>query len=250
MKTSLLSSALLAASLYFGTGCKSERKDFDLNPSAEAIKGGLKEYIDLVPGSYKLNINSNSHELELTVKLKSKQKTNKEFQEVYNLMMSPLSIQLLDDKGNPPSFGGKMSYMEGSDKIVKLLKEGEENFFKFSRSYTDKELEDVTLTQFFLNTNATEYANTEPASSGSTSTGTAAPADCDQFLKEYEAFINSYIKLLKKYKANPTDPGILSEYSEAAQKATEMQSSAEGCSEMKDAQKIVELNARLAEAML
>jgi len=36
--------------------------------------------------------------------------------------------------------------------------------------------------------------------------------DCKKFLKDYEEFMDDYIKILKKYKANPTDMTIMSDY--------------------------------------
>ncbi|MBM3161448.1 MAG: hypothetical protein FJZ66_08940 [Bacteroidetes bacterium] len=53
--------------------------------------------------------------------------------------------------------------------------------------------------------------------------------DCEQFCLDYEAFANDYVSIMKKYKANPTDPSILQDYSEMATKASDMQSSASNC---------------------
>ncbi len=41
------------------------------------------------------------------------------------------------------------------------------------------------------------------------------------FLKEYEEWVDEYIAITKKYKANPSDYSVLSEYTELAQKASE-----------------------------
>lgn len=58
--------------------------------------------------------------------------------------------------------------------------------------------------------------------SGSTS-------NCEQFCTDYEEFANEYVLFMKKYKANPSDMTILSEYSEMTQKALEMQESSKDC---------------------
>ncbi len=42
-----------------------------------------------------------------------------------------------------------------------------------------------------------------------------------QFLKEYNEWVDDYIVLLKKYKANPTDATILSDYTEMMNDLTE-----------------------------
>ncbi|MCL2488128.1 MAG: hypothetical protein FWE80_05530, partial [Oscillospiraceae bacterium] len=57
-----------------------------------------------------------------------------------------------------------------------------------------------------------------------TAAPTAAPANktnWKQFLQEYEAWIDSYLVILKKYRDNPADLSILSDYMEAMQKLTE-----------------------------
>ncbi|MGN0173998.1 MAG: DUF6591 domain-containing protein [Acutalibacteraceae bacterium] len=51
--------------------------------------------------------------------------------------------------------------------------------------------------------------------------------DWKEFLKEYEEWVDSYIELLKKYKDNPSDMSILSEYTEQMNKVSEWSEKAE-----------------------
>ena len=74
--------------------------------------------------------------------------------------------------------------------------------------------------------------------------------DCAQFLKDYEEFANSYIKIIKKYKQNPTDPTILSEYTTAASKAIEMQTEASNCTDAKYASKLAQIASKMAMAAI
>ncbi len=74
--------------------------------------------------------------------------------------------------------------------------------------------------------------------------------DCDKFIQDYTAFVNSYIKILKKYKANPTDASILSEYTKAAQKAAKLQNNASSCNDSKYAAKLMELSNKIAKALM
>ena len=64
-------------------------------------------------------------------------------------------------------------------------------------------------------TNSSDEEETEGESSSS--------SDCEQLCSDYEAFVNDYVSFMKKYKANPSDMSILSEYSEMMKKASEMQ---------------------------
>lgn len=101
-----------------------------------------------------------------------------------------------------------------------------------------------------------EMKEVKGAALGSNSSGdgesssSSSSVDCDQFIKDYTAFVDSYIKLLKKYKANPTDASILSEYTEAAQKAAEMQTDASSCSDPKYAAKLMDLANKIAKAAM
>ena len=91
---------------------------------------------------------------------------------------------------------------------------------------------------------------TSSATSETTESSSSSSVDCDKFIQDYSDFVDSYIKLLKKYKANPTDASILTEYTEAAQKAAEMQTNASSCTDPKYATKLMELANKIAKAAL
>ena len=76
----------------------------------------------------------------------------------------------------------------------------------------------------------------------------ASSTDCDQFIKDYETFVDGYVKILKKYKINQTDPTILNEYTEVLQKATEMQTNAANCSDPKYSSKLMALATKMTKA--
>ena len=89
---------------------------------------------------------------------------------------------------------------------------------------------------------------TEESSSATEVESTVSNSDCDEFIKDYEGFVNSYITVARKMKANPTDMTILSEYTEMASKATTMQSKAGDCTDAIYADKIAKLATKLAKA--
>ena len=57
----------------------------------------------------------------------------------------------------------------------------------------------------------------------------SSSSDCEQFCDDYEAFVDDYIEVLKKYKANPSDMSILTEYSSMMSKASSMQNVSADC---------------------
>jgi len=72
--------------------------------------------------------------------------------------------------------------------------------------------------------------------------------DCDQFIKDYEEFVNGYIVIIKKMKANPTDMSIMTEYAEMASNAATMQSDAADCTDAKYVTKLSQLATKMAYA--
>jgi flagellum-specific peptidoglycan hydrolase FlgJ len=55
---------------------------------------------------------------------------------------------------------------------------------------------------------------------------------------------------MKKYKANSSDPSILTEYTEAAQKAMDMQKDASSCTDPAYASKLMEIANKIAKAAI
>jgi len=252
-KFNLLLIATVGTALITSCGGGSAVKaEYELAP--DGVMGGMKEYIEIVPGSYKLTVKNESKynkELTMIIKLKSIQTTDKVFQEVINTIMGPLEIQLLDANGNPPAFGGTLFYDEGRDKLEKLLKNGEENFFAFTGGFSEGEMDNVELSKFVLNTNATEFDETTTGLSGEGDSETDGEnIDCDQFIKDYEAFVNTYVKVMKKYKADPTNPDVLMEFTDVSEKALEMDENSFYCDDEKYADKLIELATKMAEAAM
>jgi len=127
---------------------------------------------------------------------------------------------------------------------------------KFSKEFADaiekseyKEiLIDLDYDQIKELANQTE--NSDISSSDDTNNNSAGESvsDCDQFIEDYDAFADSYIKMLKKYKDDPSDASILTEYTEVSQKAIEMQTEAANCTDAKYAAKLTQIAAKLAKA--
>ena len=72
--------------------------------------------------------------------------------------------------------------------------------------------------------------------------------DCDQFITDYEKFVDSYIAIIKKMKANPSDPSILTEYTEMASESATMQDNAKNCKDPKYVSKLAKLTSKMTSA--
>ena len=82
----------------------------------------------------------------------------------------------------------------------------------------------VALTGKMLDDNRSSSGGS--SSSLSTTPDNASSTNWKQFLKDYEKWVDSYISVYNKYKANPSDPSLLSDYTALAAKASEWASKA------------------------
>jgi len=57
-------------------------------------------------------------------------------------------------------------------------------------------------------------------------------SECDEFLEGYENFMDNYIVILKKSKADPTDMSIMTEYMSLMTEASEWTSKTPDCTDM------------------
>lgn len=67
----------------------------------------------------------------------------------------------------------------------------------------------------------------ENASSSEAETETQTTPQWEQFLADYEAWVDKYVELAKKVSDNPSDISILSDYTEMAEEALEWQTKAD-----------------------
>ncbi len=89
--------------------------------------------------------------------------------------------------------------------------------------YTYETTKNKKVTIYYAQNDYT-YIETEPTSApaaaddtgNETANASAVSADWRQFLDDYENWVDSYIAFMKKYKENPTDTALISEYAEFA----------------------------------
>lgn len=70
-------------------------------------------------------------------------------------------------------------------------------------------------------TKSTESPKTNAPESTATAASNSSTSDWRQFLKDYEEWVDSYVEFMKKYKNNPTDASLLTEYSKFMTDTTE-----------------------------
>ena len=73
-------------------------------------------------------------------------------------------------------------------------------------------------------------------------------SECDEFLDGYEKFMDNYIVILKKSKADPTDMSIMTEYMSLMTEASEWTSKTPDCTDMAFLGKLSKIQMKMATA--
>ena len=73
-------------------------------------------------------------------------------------------------------------------------------------------------------------------------------SECDEFLEGYENFMDNYIVILKKSKADPTDMSIMTEYMSLMTEASEWTSKTPDCTDMEFLGRLMEIQMKIANA--
>jgi hypothetical protein len=228
-----------------------------------SITGDAKDYIAVVPGTYEIKKTEGTFGDELTLSIKFKVTNSFDQSKIGEYTsIGDLSLQVLDGSGSPIDLDFSPAGVADWDKINSLLKgkPGDEVtvLFKPLAMGADEEvISEVQKNGKGIEITRADIMNivTEPIIDNSTNaedntSSTDDSSDCDQFITDYEEFVADYIQVLKKYKANPSDTSILTEYTELAQKASEMQSQASDCSDPKYATRLLQLSNKMAKAAL
>jgi len=255
---------LFASTILTSCNGKKEIKEINVKLNSTSIKGSLSDYFTVVEGTYKLTADEkytgaafpNNYQIKVQFKRNDKA-FDFDVKSVLNLVGGfNLYCDLLDEQTAPviQADRGGMITQGSSDGVEALasLKAGETGWVIYHFSSEPEIMAKVKAfsidsesgKDLQKSSNTTSNENTDKSSTSSSS------VDCDQFIKDYSDFADSYIKLLKKYKAHPTDASILTEYTEAAQKAAKMQTNASSCTDAKYASKLLDIANKIAKAAM
>ena len=219
-----------------------------------SIIGDSKDYIAVVPGAYEIKKSTGTFGEELSLSIKFKVTTSFDQSKIgeYTAIGS-LSLQIIDGSGSPINLDFSPSGVADWDKIKSLLKgkPGDEVTVLFkskAMSTTEEVIAEVLKNGKGIEITRADIINlvTNPIIDNSAS---ADGGDCKQFYFDYEAFAEDYIDFIKKYKAHPSDPNVISEYTEMATKAAEMQDDLATCTDPHYAPKLMKLTAKITNAL-
>lgn len=209
--------------------CSSAPKELRLESNSATITGELGEYVEVVPGTYTV---SASHEnimvLETRVKFRVK-KALPANKDVESLSMDVLTSDAMPIPGlDKFKLQGYLS--SGLDPLRAALKTGTGEVILplYMDGNRDAALAAVETHQtdakkFAVTGALNEKEKSEAAGSSSTAQHNSNPKDCNQFLTNLETVVASYSSLATKMSKNPLDLTMMSEFTDIATKAQEMQ---------------------------
>lgn len=232
------------------------------------IDGPLSEYVEVVPGSYLLELEKyetdyiSKYEGKINVKFRFLKSIDVRAGIGYNYYGPGLTGKALDDQDIPLDFCldkvkdkdlatylkrgsgeewikvtlGCQGLISSNDDAIKMIE-------KFKKGKKIRFNSEIVEEEFDSSKSSTSDNDENESASVSSS-------DCDKFLKGYEKFVLEYIDVLKKYKNNPNDPSVISDYTKMMSNANEWSEKIENCAnDSKYAAKILEIQTKIANAV-
>lgn len=230
--------ALVAFITLFLTSCEvKELPEANVKPKTTTLKGGLKDYFEVVDKEYKIQAQENTYKNEgmITVEIR---RNDKDFDfptdnlnpfgtikgEDYHV---GFGIELFDESGSPvivsnPTTGGMMGPYSSDDVmgLIRLAK-GESGFIRWNVSGDKID----GLTSFQISSAVEKSTGTVSSSSDesySEEVSMETPkgsADVDKMLDSYEEYVDQYIAVLKKSQSG--DMSAMEDYPALMEKAEE-----------------------------
>ena len=115
----------------------------------------------------------------------------------------------------------------------------------------DKSEEEISLPDApsDINYSGEEEFDSESSSNSESNEMSSSSVDCDEFLEEYEEFMDEYIAIIKKMQKNPDDMSVMTDYTSMMTEATEWTEKTADCAaDAQFASKFAEIQMKIANA--
>ncbi len=237
------------------------------------LSGPLKEFINVVEENCKLELKKEEREMLLgyggSIQIKMKFTKSSDIPASYYHSYGPeLTAKVLSIDGKPLPF--ELSGPSTED-IAKFIRDGgnrEEwlNFTIISQGTIKSADEAQKMIDMFkegksirfyseIKQAKAESGGNESSSSSSESkkeeASSSSNSDCQKYLDGYEKFMDDYVKLLKKYKNDPTNTSLVTDYSKMMREASDWTQKIEGCkNDASVYERMLKIQQKIANAMV
>lgn len=238
------------------------------------IDGDLGQFSFAKNEKIKISFKKNEDEMfpgfeyEIPVKIIFSSASNIKAGRGYNYYGPSMELEFLDKDGKKIE-DLYASMTDSYTDLASLIKEGSnrEEWVNFTGSYSVNSIEDKSFEESKAFIDAISKASSirikseiiaekadptpnENAANTESSSNSSSGGNCDEFLEGYEEFMDDYIVVLKKYKDNPTDTSILSDYTSLMTEAQSWATKTKDCAtDPAYAAKFVAIQMKIANAM-
>jgi hypothetical protein len=224
-----------------------------LQPQSTEISGELGQYLQIVDKAYEIEGNNKEWSLTLTVEaIKPTGPIN-----TGGWMCAEMSLTLLNDNGMPISGFSPATMFEGNNELRNILVSGSGQAFLKFKDYEPKADSLIkTVAKSFMisgrpltdHIDSAQVSKTETTTVGeeeSSSNSTSVASSCEQWLNDYDSWVTKYIAFMRKYKKNPADMSMLSDYSRLTSEMTKWTKGNSDCDDAVSIARMTEIANRM-----
>lgn len=264
-----------------------EIKNEGVSPTSTSVSGVFATHLKLGEGKFKIVSKGSYLKLTIPIEVTKQYETNERwnqecisykaeygvertFQDIMNEKYK-LSLTLLDANNAPFTDAGSFDNGWSRDLSNALLKGSSgQVYVEFSNSYLEadslrqkSDLEMLMKNAVTFTVNSTlNFDDTMPGQSSSSennpqtegnpiaqTSGASSSGSCQQWLNDYDSWVTKYISFMRKYKKNPADASMLSDYSRLTSEMSKWSKGNSGCNDAASVARMTQIANRMNTAL-
>jgi hypothetical protein len=258
--------------LFLNYGCSNKNKlpdpPLDLKYNAVAlVDGPLSDYMEAIPNQYLFELTKSEEKYlmgysgNIKIKFKFIKSIDIKAGIGYNQYGPSLRGKALDERGIPLDF--ELNIIADKDLANYLRRGSGEEWLTirlFAQGIPNSYDDGVKMLEKFKHGKSIRFiSEIQDEKSGSNSTNSSlrlnenksiSSDDCELFLKGYEEFMLKYVDLIKRYKASPNNPSLLSDYTNIMVESQKWAGKTSSCSsDQKFVVRYTEIQMKIANAL-
>lgn len=252
-----------------------EIKNEGVSPTSTSVSGVFAPHLKIGEGKFKIISKGTYLLLTIPIEVIKRYETNQKWEQkaaededdINQVMLYNygLSLTLLDTNNSPFTDAGSFNHSVRSEVANALLKGSGQLYVEFFKSYNEKdsliqqsdfEMLVKNAVKFTVNSDL-DFDDSMPGQSPSSDnnlqtesnpiaqTSAASSSSCQQWLKDYDSWVTNYISFMRKYKKNPGDMSMLSDYSRLTSEMSKWSNGNSGCNDAASVARITQIASRM-----
>ncbi len=256
-----------------------EIKNEGVSPSSSSVSGVFAPHLKLGEGKFKIISKGTYLRLTVPIEVIKRYETNQKWEQkaaedeydINQVMLFnyDLTLTLLDSNNSPFTDAGSFDHSTTSEVANALLRGSGQLYVEFYKSYSEKDSLRQQSDFEMLANNAVKFTvnssldfddsmpgqspssdnNLQTESNSIAQTSAASSSSCQQWLKDYDSWVTNYISFMRKYKKNPADASMLSDYSRLTSEMSKWSKGNSGCNDAASIARITQIANRMNTAL-